>query len=270
MKIHELFESNAAIILEGASFRGIQNVVYDYVLNNMKLDKVLLDYSKDLAHSTDQFWVDEFDAVLSAFERSKDIYEIEDTLSDVISAVSETVVEYFGNAANHPPGYKPKKLTPIKGEKLKDKDLHALIGKIDANYMKKLRDEEIAAKEHAKAVKAEQIKSITPERLKQVADFVKKHDLNGWKIFYKQIQNPKIKMGDYFNLNDIPESKIKEVTSPADLKKLFKNLEPRKYISGILDNFWNLDNLEKEDEFHGLRIIAGSSALCAKLSKLID
>ena len=269
MKVSDLFESKP-ILLEGVSFRGIQNVIYEFVLNRMKLDPSILEDAKNLVHSSDQFWVDEFDAVLSAFERAKDIYIIQDALCDAVVAVSESVVDYYGNTMNHPPGYKAKKLTVINCEGIKDKELHTMIEKIDSGYMKKLRAEEESAKLHAKTVRAEQIKSITPERLEQVAAFVKKYDAKGWKLFYKQIQKPNIKLPDYFNLKDTPESKIKAVKTPSDLKDLFKNLEPKKYIAGILDNFWNLDELEEKDEFHGLRIISDNNALCVKLAKLLD
>lgn len=266
MKINELLESKQ-IIFEAVSFRGIQNVVYEYVLTNMKLEKSLQDHARELTHSTDQFWVDEFDSVLGAFERSKDIYVIEDALSDAVIAVSESIVDYYGDSANHPPGYKAKKLTPLSN--VKEKDLHAMIEKIDANYMKKLKDEEAAEKLHQKAIKAEQIKSITPERLQKIAAFVKKNDAAGWKVFYKQIKNPKIKLSDYFDFKDIPESKAQAVKSPEELKALFKSLEPKKYIAGIVDNFWNTAELSKEEEFHGLRIVASNNALCVKLAKLI-
>lgn len=122
MILKDLFEAKQA------NFGKMQQAIYAYVLKNMKLPKEIKSEAQELASETDTFWVSEFDEALAAIERDmnytpgvnmetmmrrKHDDNVEEAISLAIEAVSQKIVNHFGHAANHAPGFKPVQLEII-------------------------------------------------------------------------------------------------------------------------------------------------------------
>lgn len=91
-------------------FGKMQRVVYDFVISQQT---EMVEYSSLLAESTDQFWVPEFDDLLEACEESSHPDMYIDQLANAVEAVNSSMIEFYQNPWNHPPGYKPISLKTI-------------------------------------------------------------------------------------------------------------------------------------------------------------
>jgi hypothetical protein len=264
MKIQELFE-------EKADFGKIQRVIYDYVVSKLKAKPEIISYIKDLIKSSDQFWVHEFDNVLEAIEKEHSIYSIMDDIENAAISVSETITDYFSNANNHPPGYKTQKIAQIVD--VTEADLKVMLEKMVPGLAKKYADEEHAHKQKQKALRAEEIKSITKERLASIAAFIKKHDANGWKTYFKIVPRAlkdERMLKDYFP--KFTKSDLEKFKTAEDLKAAYAALGAKEYLLAIADNLYNIDdNFDKSEnvEFAGLDIVRRSKSLSNKLFALL-
>ena len=267
MKIHELLESK---LTESYNFSGMQQIIYKIVLKKMKaLNPDMHDsYANELARTTDQFWVDDFDAVDKAFTRADDLDEFIESILNAIDSVCQSVIEYFVDPMNHPPGYSVRKLKGIDVDAITDKEVLAIIKEVDPNVLAEIEATEKKAVEADKALRAQQKASITKEKLDEVAALVKKYDTKGWESFYKIIKKDKHILG-YFPKGTTQEI-IDGFRSSSELKEFFKKMGGKEYVREICDNIQNI-NTPKEDgiKISDLRIISRDTSLSNKLIKLI-
>lgn len=256
------------ILAEAYDYRKLQQEIYAYVFKKMKLTGSLLDYAKELAKSSDQFWVQSFDDI------DHEIYEIGrgninfdsilDVLSTAITDLSNEVVSFFGDAANHPPGYKVQKLTPLEIDDLTSKELTKLINVIDPSILAKIEAERVERQKQAKAA-SKLARSRAVENFDAVVACVKKYDEKGWKE-YTRVLNSGKNLSDYLPKNaKISAEEAKKLTV-NDVKALFK--DSSSYVITVLDNLWNLDGIDPSI-LADLGVIARDSTLSKKLYNLI-
>lgn len=181
------------ILTEAISFGTMQKKIYEYVFSKMKTDKDTLAAIKDEAEN-DRFWTSSFDEVLHAIERDYSIDSLIDALCQAIIDVKEKIEDHYGNAMNHAPGYKKPKITFSNLEdfdSIPEKDLNKLVSELAPGVLEKAQKERADREAKAKAAKKAEIKSITKERLEEVAAYVKKWSAAGWKDFASVIKKQK-------------------------------------------------------------------------------
>ena len=125
-------------VFEAISFGDMQKLIYNYVIESSKGNKDALAYARELARTTDDLWVKEFDDVYSAIKNKKPIDQIEDELVTTIMAVSKHMVEFFTNPMNHHSGYDPSKnqVKLLDEDHISKEDLHDIIEKIEPSLIK--------------------------------------------------------------------------------------------------------------------------------------
>lgn len=131
-----------SLILEGINFGVMQQKIYEYVLKKLKeLNPGMhFTYAAELARTTDQFWTEQFDKCLEAFNKAEDMSEIQDELEITIEEVSNVIIEFFADSANHPTGYAARKYVGIDRDTPTKDEIEALIKKIDPNLEKELEN----------------------------------------------------------------------------------------------------------------------------------
>jgi len=272
MKVNE-------ILLEAMSFGQMQQVVYDYVFSKIKSSpktKEVVSQLRQLARDTDQFWVSDFDDLQQAF-KDQNLDDIKNHLAYGIEAMVHEIEEYVTNRMNHEPGYKPPQLfigANMTADGIPDKDLDSIITKVDPQIVARVKKElEQAAKNRA-AAKAKQVKSITKERIEEVAAFVKKHSKAGWNKFYLATQKDKFILSNVVDDYGVTEEDIKKGGGEG-LKKAVRaknETTPQYNVYSEYENIMELDlpdSIENESLLQSLRIIAGNKGLANKLWSLI-
>jgi hypothetical protein len=136
-----------AQVFEALSFGDMQKVIYEYVIKHTKGNKGVLEHARELARSTDDFWVEEFDQTYATLEKqakseSPNLERIEDSLIESIMAVSDAIVKFYANEMNHHPGYEAAKNQAklLDDEKISNEDLHEMFNKINPVLFKKAKD----------------------------------------------------------------------------------------------------------------------------------
>lgn len=258
------------ILKESYSFGEMQKHVYDFVIAKMKLKGSLKDHALELAKSTDDFWVNEFDDVHNSISKEHERGEVFDMLANAIQAVSSSIVDYYGDEMNHPPGYKPHNLTEI--DDVSDKELSKLVKLIAPEYtakIEKIEHEKVIAKKEASAKAKEHAK----ENFDSVVKFVKKYDKTGWETALHHVKQMlksrnvdeelKISFG-----YDSDLEKIKAAKTVQELKSCF--VTARDYVAVVSDNIFNL-TIPNEEKIYmsDLSTIASDDALSKKLFALI-
>lgn len=110
-------------------FGKMQKVVYAFVLSKQT---EMVDYTKSLIESTDQFWVSSFDDLFEAINKNSNPDQYIDQLCNAIEAVSASIVDFYGNVWNHPTGYKPVKIKRIGFFDVTDAELEVLVKELEA------------------------------------------------------------------------------------------------------------------------------------------
>jgi hypothetical protein len=108
------------------TYRNLQKVVYNYVIENIKVDDNL---KRELKHycENDYFWTDCFDEIAYA----RDLESIFDVIVNCIEDVNYKMNLYFLNAWNFAPGYKVINIPIIDTVKITDKELIKMLAIIE-------------------------------------------------------------------------------------------------------------------------------------------
>ena len=277
MKLLETLAFNALtrslgpwIITESVSFGEMQKAIYAYVLKTMK--NVPSDAKSEAEN--DRFWVEDFDYAHEQLTKGN-IDALLDALSSAIVSVSESIVDHYGDAANHEPGYKPIKLNAI--ESVSDKDLLSIINVLDPKMIEKDLEEKKKSAEEAAAYDAKQKKHAS-ERIKDVATVLKKYEHDCWKEFLRvvKLETGKKRNGRLISLEYFPpgttEEQISNIKTEEDLKSIFT--KPKDLIDSLTNSMTEIPNYkdltDDENYLVGLGyVIARDAALSKKLAALI-
>ena len=229
-------------ITESVDFSKMQAAVYAYVLKKMK------DVPSDAKFESenDTFWVSEFDDVHKDLENDN-ITSALDSLYQAVVAVSVAICDWYSDAMNFPPGYKPVKLKAIHPL---DQDLMKIINDLDP----KMAEREIAWQkertEKNKAVKAEKRKAAA-DKLSEIAAVLKKHESVGWDKFLKDIKRATHQTVHRF-FEFMPEGTTEEeffsLKTTNQLKDFIKTKSTdAEYVETLANNVGNLDRIPNDE-----------------------
>lgn len=226
MKVSELLVESKQL-----SFPALQKVIYDFVLKKMKLPAAV---KSDASHEVkdDRFWTSYFDRVLKYAEQ-ENIDKLEDAILDAVVDVSAKIVDHYGDAMNHAPGYKPVKLEELDDGSVSRKDFADMIELMLPGYKEKEKSAKREAKKVADAKYKKKMAEITPDALKQVATALNTIN-SGFDIWTTWLKSDDLEELTY-NLATIDE--LKKIKSGNDAKALFKKkASPEKFFNIVIDN----------------------------------
>lgn len=257
----------------------MQKKIYAYVLSKIKTDSETLSAIKDLMAGSDQFWTSLFDEV--PYNKDATIDQLIDGLCGAIIGVKDRIEEYFDDSMNHEPGYKKPKITFTDLEdydSIPGKDLEKLVDEINPGVLAAAKKEAAERDAKVKAAKAAEIKSITKERLEEVAAYVKKWSAAGWKDFAKVLKTEEWVRENVSSDYGVPAADLKKISGEAIKKIVYDKNEktPRYNIHSEWENITDMRHGAMSDELtaelpilQNLRIIAGNKALSLKLWDMI-
>ena len=90
----------------------LQDLLYKFVVDNMKTDKQTKEDALYLCVESDRFWTDCFDEVYREFEDPTPAFGPEDALEECLNSIFDNIFDYYNNRLNHHPGYKEPRFDP--------------------------------------------------------------------------------------------------------------------------------------------------------------